>query len=545
MKRIFLIYITLFSIGYGQNCAQEVDWCFDISTMQSFYFFIDVSILDEEIESGSVQELDVWQCPENDCDIIGAFYNNVCVGWTYPVFNNGYTIPVMLNDGNLTEYLSIGDIPEFRLYDRSSGIIYDGLAPQNIPGCYNNSFEIVEYLVSDGEWEENINYYIELFEGQNLISFFSLPHDKSIENVMQPIVDNVIGVIGEGIVASHQGNGNWAGSLSNLSIEKGYWVRMIDDDTLFVSGKPELEPEMTVYLGNNLISFPIDDTVSIAQAIPDNVEDSFEGIIAQSVVAQNTMNNNNQNDEYWVGSLAYFESKRGYWVKIRDDDIDYTTPVSFYFNDSDDLGRVHISQDRRNEFDYIQSIEQAFYFIDKIDGVDLTENDWILAYNKEQIVGARKWSGGIIDVPTMGQYDELTNGYLMPGDAPSFYIYNENLDDLIKLNGDIPGWTSNGIFNIDLFVENRLTPQEFMIQSTYPNPFNPTTTIEYSIPQDCIVNLSIYDINGRFIIELENSSKVLGSYKLEWDASNQSSGLYFVKLIAGEYQQTQKLMLIK
>ncbi len=214
MKRIFLIYITLISIGYGQNCAQEVDWCFHISTMQSFYFFIDVSILDEEIESGSVIGNNAWQCPENDCDIIGAFYNNVCVGWTYPLFNNGYTIPVMLNDGNLSDYLSIGDVPEFRLYDNSSGIIYDGLTPDNIPGCYNNSFDIVDYLVSDGEWEENINYYIELFEGQNLISFFSLPHDKSVENVMQPIIENIIGVIGEGVVASRGNDAERASSPS-------------------------------------------------------------------------------------------------------------------------------------------------------------------------------------------------------------------------------------------------------------------------------------------------------------------------------------------
>ena len=147
---------------------------------------IDVDIDGESIYHGSVYGPNegVWNCPDNDCDIIGAFYNNTCVGWTYPFYNNGYTVPVMLNDGNFPDYLSSGDIPEFRLYDRSSGIVYNGITNEELPGCYHNSFEIIPYLEDNGEWLESIEYSIELFSGQNLISFFAIPEDASVGNII-------------------------------------------------------------------------------------------------------------------------------------------------------------------------------------------------------------------------------------------------------------------------------------------------------------------------------------------------------------------------
>ena len=547
VKKHFL-YIILLTYSYSQTCSQEVDWCFDLSTMSGYYFFIDININNETIEPGSVVGANdgVWECPNNDCDIIGAFYNNVCIGWTYPYFNNGYTIPVMINDGNFPDYLVSGEVPEFRLYDRSTGTIYNTLTNNLIPPCYHNGFEIIPNLYSSTSWQENIDYFIDLYEGQNLISFYSLPDNATVENVMQSIEINAVGIIGEGVVASNMGNGYWVGSLSEINRTDGYWIKMIEDDTLFINGKPEPNPQIPIYRGNNLISFPLNDTVLIADAIPDNIEDNFTSIIGESIVAQNVYADNNQFDEFWLGSLSHLQSKKGYWVHYEDPSIDYNTQVTFNFESENSFSReIDYSSRKNNSFEYIQSIEQAFYFIESIQGIELNTSDWILSFNNDQIVGARRWNGEYTDVPAMGYYDESTFSYCKPGDIPEFYLYNENSNNTFKLTGIVDKWSSNGIFTISLYYEDETLPNDYILKSPYPNPFNPITNIDYALPFDSFVSVAIYDMNGKMIQELFNSNQLAGYHKLTWNSGENASGLYLVKLTTENYQQTHKLMLIK
>ena len=88
-------------------------------------------------------------------------------------------------------------------------------------------------------------------------------------------------------------------------------------------------------------------------------------------------------------------------------------------------------------------------------------------------------------------------------------------------------------------------PTEYSLLQNYPNPFNPTTTIQYSIPNDEFVKLTIYDITGRVVKELVNGYKTAGKYNIEFNANSYSSGTYYYKLEAGEYKNIQKMMLIK
>ena len=86
---------------------------------------------------------------------------------------------------------------------------------------------------------------------------------------------------------------------------------------------------------------------------------------------------------------------------------------------------------------------------------------------------------------------------------------------------------------------------EFMLHPVYPNPFNPETRITYSLFKDGIVNISIYDIQGQLVDQLVNQTQIMGNYELKWNAKNNPSGLYFIKMIASDFTETQKLMLIK
>jgi hypothetical protein len=97
----------------------------------------------------------------------------------------------------------------------------------------------------------------------------------------------------------------------------------------------------------------------------------------------------------------------------------------------------------------------------------------------------------------------------------------------------------------ELLTNDSFTPTEFKLLPNFPNPFNPKTTIQYSLPKYSEVLIQIYNSNGILVADLVNTSIQPGEYSVDWDASNYASGIYFVKMIAGDYLQNQKLILIK
>ena len=86
---------------------------------------------------------------------------------------------------------------------------------------------------------------------------------------------------------------------------------------------------------------------------------------------------------------------------------------------------------------------------------------------------------------------------------------------------------------------------DFKLNEAYPNPFNPITNISYSLPENDIITINIYDIKGNHIQTVMDGYQDMGDYNFLWNAQNQSSGLYFVKMKTKLFTQTQKLMLVK
>jgi hypothetical protein len=88
-------------------------------------------------------------------------------------------------------------------------------------------------------------------------------------------------------------------------------------------------------------------------------------------------------------------------------------------------------------------------------------------------------------------------------------------------------------------------PDEFYLSQNYPNPFNPKTNFEFRIANLGFVSLKVYDILGSEVATLVNEIKQPGTYKIEFDATKLSSGVYFYRLEAGKFSETKKLMLMK
>ncbi len=103
--------------------------------------------------------------------------------------------------------------------------------------------------------------------------------------------------------------------------------------------------------------------------------------------------------------------------------------------------------------------------------------------------------------------------------------------------------------------ETNVLPKEFKLEQNYPNPFNPTTVINYQLPKASNVTLKIYDVLGREVTTLVNEEKHAGNYEVEFSAEggsasggnaiHLSSGIYFYKIEAGEFNQTKKMILIQ
>lgn len=88
-------------------------------------------------------------------------------------------------------------------------------------------------------------------------------------------------------------------------------------------------------------------------------------------------------------------------------------------------------------------------------------------------------------------------------------------------------------------------PDKFMLEQNYPNPFNPVTNIHFSIPKAGMVKLVVFDALGRQVTELVNSSYNAGTYKVDFDASNLSTGVYFYRLETEGFTDIKKMMLVK
>jgi hypothetical protein len=157
------------------------------------------------------------------------------------------------------------------------------------------------------------------------------------------------------------------------------------------------------------------------------------------------------------------------------------------------------------------------------------------------------------------QDDSLSLGNQEPGQTIG-YIWSVNIDNLvtddafyysIKIGADnAPEKTLERrlLINRGLAVEESQeiqVPQTTSLKSNYPNPFNPATTIEYTVHKTAVVKIDIFDIVGRKIQTLVDETKSAGIYRVQFDGSTLVSGVYFISMQSDNFRSVRKMMLIK
>lgn len=100
--------------------------------------------------------------------------------------------------------------------------------------------------------------------------------------------------------------------------------------------------------------------------------------------------------------------------------------------------------------------------------------------------------------------------------------------------------TLTGVEAVDDF-----TPSTFTLSQNFPNPFNPSTTIQFSIPEMSEITLKVYDAIGNEVATLHEGMVNAGTYNVNWNASNMASGIYFYKISSDKFSMTKKMVLMK
>ena len=159
----------------------------------------------------------------------------------------------------------------------------------------------------------------------------------------------------------------------------------------------------------------------------------------------------------------------------------------------------------------------------------------------------------VMDIDSDGDLETLvgSNGNLVVIDIKSFgsdtsfwNMYRGNnrrtgyLDPI-----SIGGYIAQCPENLDII--NNSLPTEFILSPLYPNPFNPVTTISYSIPQAGPTSIKVFNLVGRELETLINKKQNPGDYLFMWNASSYPSGIYFIRLESNNFTETRKVLLIK
>ena len=161
--------------------------------------------------------------------------------------------------------------------------------------------------------------------------------------------------------------------------------------------------------------------------------------------------------------------------------------------------------------------------------------------------------------------DQNNNIYLAAGTLTEMAVCKVNNDGTSAWTVTMPGSYANDIVlgsdnnvyvvggntakinqgGVTSLIDDKLTPEGFILAQNYPNPFNPSTTISFSIPSSAFTSLKVYDVLGNEVATLVNEEKPAGEYDITFDASALTSGVYLYRLNVGNFSEMKKMILMK
>ena len=264
----------------------------------------------------------------------------------------------------------------------------------------------------------------------------------------------------------------------------------------------------------------------------------------------------------WV-ELAYddFEAGWGNWIDGGSDarrsinDAAYAWEGSYCARIRDNSTSSNITSNGYNLTGY-DELRFDFYFYPRTleagEGFVIELNDgsgWVVVGDYQEGVHFTNGSfwhetGLIVSTSVVSSLSDVDVRFRCTGTVNNDRVYMDAIRIEARTNSSIAGLVAGGSGS------PATIPLQYGLDQNFPNPFNPTTTISFSVAQESNVSLKIYDINGSLVKTLVNEHKAAGTYSHVWDGRNDSglkvsSGIYIYRMVSGSFEQSRRLIMLK
>tara|TARA_B100001142_G_scaffold10674_1_gene10229 strand:- start:365 stop:3511 length:3147 start_codon:yes stop_codon:yes gene_type:complete len=410
----------------------------------------------------------------------------------------------------------------------------------------NNQQEVFKTVDTQISIDVNLSdiYDKSLSGGWNWFSLNLLNSDMTINNILSSLNLSVAesDYIKSQTAFSEYFNGyGWYGGLPVLDNLNTYKINLTNSGNITYQGIPVSLSETPIELsgGWNWISYLPQESLSINTAFQ-NINNFSDGdyIKSQTSFAEYF-------DGYgFYGSLINLDPREGYLMNIANETTliyPETTEIATNQN-SYVLNKIESG----NYFDInYKNFEYSGSIIARMNSnIDLSEDDEIGVFNNGECRGRAK--------PVFSPIDNELIFYLMfysnqENEELNFIFYDSKNNKEVDLSNKInffPDMHVGKISNPYIMMKEEI--YNYSLSGAYPNPFNPSTTINYSLADNVDkMQINIFDIRGRLIQNIYNGANIKGEHSIMWNASEYASGVYFVNMLVNNHVYNEKIMLVK
>jgi hypothetical protein len=392
-----------------------------------------------------------------------------------------------------------------------------------------------------------------LTPGWNTISSYLEPDNTDVSYIFQDLKDNLF------LVRDNTGQVYWPAfdinDIPTWDPTQGYEIFMDEEDTLTVFGMPVIPENTYIHLssGWNLMAYLFDHPMS--------VEDAFKSILTQVQLVTN-----NAGEIYWpeygVNSIEYLNPGEGYKIFVEN-------PITFTYPETSPTVNYLIAGSVQDKRTGVQTFSPHYRLnIGKtgsrsvllIESKYLQNGDEIGVWTSEdELVGGGVVINGRAAITIWGENslfsqsdagakhnDPLRLTLWSQQDQDEYPLTIMRLRSLGRVESDEPilRFESNAVLVADVRSPFDI-PERYTLEQNFPNPFNPTTTIRYTIPRDESITLEVYNLLGQKVHTLVDEKQTAGSYEVVFKADMLASGVYFYRLIAGNYTEIRRMILLR
>jgi len=384
------------------------------------------------------------------------------------------------------------------------------------------------------------------FEVQSRWNLVGIPLDASNEEI-----SNLESKIKDGTIYKYDGKYI---SAEQLEPGEGYWVKFTEGGSYSVTGLPTTKQTLDIKKGWNLIS-GVGEPLSFSE-IQDPNDILIKGTLAGFNGAYTDADKLNPASGYWVRASEKGTVTLSLLNNSDNPESQQAKSKNILAEAKKDLNKLELRTENGSK--------QTLYF-----GAELPDAVNPLSFSLPPVplgnsfdarfagdaTSYKKGNQFKVDLQSSNSSKITLDLKLLPTSRHQKYNVQELKDDKVLTEYELSGKESiiiknKGVTSLKISpVGSSLAqekPDEFKLQPSYPNPFNPSTTIQYQIPEQVQVRVEVFNMVGKRVRTLlAGEQQEAGIHKIRFNASELSSGVYFVRLQAGSFKQIQKITLIK